>query len=107
MNKLEKRALANYPTWKKSNLNSIFSAYKNPSYDKQKAWEDCKALCYEKNGHNLKVVNHGTWFFSAGFEYPDAETGEVMFMYITKETQTVIDSWPINQKYPELFHYVP
>lgn len=90
MNKLEKRALANYSTWKKSNLDSIFSAYKNPSYAKQRAWDYCKALCYEKNGHNLKVVNHGVQLFSAGFEYPDAETGEIKFMFITKTTETSV-----------------
>lgn len=90
MNTLEKRALMNYPTWKRSTLDDIFKAYKSPSYAKQRAWNYCKELCREHDGFNLKVVNHGVQLFSAGFEYPDAETGEIKFMFITKTTETSV-----------------
>ena len=89
MNTLQKRAVANYYTWKRSNMDSIYKAYCKPSYAKVRAWDYCKNLCSKFGGKNLKVVNHGCQLFSAGFEFED-ENGIPSFMFITKSTNTAV-----------------
>ena len=81
----KRMARANYGAWRNSRYTDLRSAYGRYSKDKADAWDYCMKLCYEKNGEGLKVISANSWRFTAGFEYPDAETGELYFMYITKE----------------------
>ena len=48
---------------------SIYKAYKTPSDNKVRAWEYCKQLCRDNNGHNLKVIGHSCHVFSAAFTF--------------------------------------
>ena len=73
-----------YYRYRKSTWNELYDAYSNFSKGKVDAWRYCKDLCAKLNGRDLKVVSRNCHKFTAGFEYTDPETGEIMFMYITK-----------------------
>ena len=81
----KRMAKSNIMAWRNSRYTDLRSAYGRYSKDKADAWDYCMKLCSEKNGEGLKVISANSWRFTAGFVYPDAETGELMFMYITKE----------------------
>lgn len=91
MTKLEKNALANYARYQRSVMDSIYSAYQNPSEAKREVWENCKRLCYKQHGKNLKVISKNCQFFSAGFEFTDAVTGMKKFMRITPSHNTAVE----------------
>lgn len=76
-------AKGNIDSWKRSSDFSLDSAYGRYSSNKASAWKYCEDLRDKHDGRNLKVISHNTYMFTAGFEYNDAETGEVMFMFIT------------------------
>lgn len=80
----EKRAIANYWQWRRSIYTDLNKAYGKCSKAKKEAWEYCQDLCRRKNGEGLKVISRNAHMFTAGFEYPDPDTGELYFMYITK-----------------------
>lgn len=80
-----------YEDYRRSNMHRLEDAYTSYSPAKGAAWDYCRRLCYENNGHGLKVIATNTFTFSAGFEYEDAETGVCMFMYITKAYDTPVE----------------
>jgi len=80
----ENRARANYSAWKRSSYTDVYHAYGSISKGKRDAWDYCVDLCKKYNGEGLKVISRNCHKFTAGFEYVDKETGEIMFMYITK-----------------------
>ena len=63
--------------WRKCKGKDLNSAYKKPSEDKQKAWENCKVICNACNGSDLCVGGHGIQFFSALFVIRDPWHGDV------------------------------
>lgn len=67
LNKTTKRASNFISSYNYSSNYDILEAYKNCSGDKIRAWKQCKKLCYENNGHDLKVLGHNSFYFSAGF----------------------------------------
>lgn len=73
-----------YRRWQNSSDVDLYHAYGSFSQAKANAWEDCKRLEAEFTGTGLRVIGHNSMQFSAGFTGVDPETGEVMFMYITK-----------------------
>ena len=89
----ENRARANYLTYRNSSWTELYDAYDSFSKGKVDAWKYCRDLCKQYNGRDLKVVNRNCHKFTAGFEYTDPESGEIMFMYITKGSNTAI---PVN-----------
>ena len=84
MTREERVAQSNIGTWKRSTWYEIYDAYDSFSKGKVDAWKYCKSLCKKYDGRDLKVVNRNCHKFTAGFEYTDKDTGEIMFMYITK-----------------------
>lgn len=76
-------AKGNINSWNRSSYHSIYEAYDRPSSNKISAWQYCIDLCNKNNGRGLKVISRNTYTFTAGFEFDDAATGEVMFMFIT------------------------
>lgn len=80
----ENRARANYAAYRRSTWTELYDAYDSFSRGKVDAWRYCKDLCKKYNGDGLKVISRNCHKFTAGFEYVDSETGEIMFMYITK-----------------------
>lgn len=64
---------------------SIWEAYENPSWNKQKAWNYCKELCNKLNGFDLVISSRNTFSFSAVFSFNDPETGVLCYAYITKD----------------------
>lgn len=92
--KMTKRERTAYEDWKRSEMYELYHAYGSASTAKWNAWEYCKRLCRDMNGEGLKVISKNTFQFTVGFEYPSEETGEIMFAYITanSDTFTPIDS---------------
>ena len=78
-NKQIKRAYYHYNNY--TTYENIWYAYEQPSSKKEKAWEDCKALCKEYNGENLRVIGKNTYHFSAGFTC--IIDNKYCFVYIT------------------------
>jgi hypothetical protein len=76
-------ARANISAWRNSNYTDLNSAYDRCSKDKRDAWEYCVDLCRRKNGTGLKVISRNSYRFTAGFEFDNPDTGELMFMYIS------------------------
>lgn len=79
----EKRARANIMAWRNSRYTDLHSAYGKCSSRKKDAWEYCEDLCRRKNGEGLRVISRNSHIFTAGFTFPNPDTGELMFMYIT------------------------
>ena len=88
----KRTARGNISSYDRSTDYSIFDAYDRPSAAKVAAWNDCKALCYECGGYGLKVINHNTFTFTAGFESVDIDTGVVMFHYITPNYHIAVEA---------------
>ena len=61
----------------------IFDAYRNPSQAKVAAWEYCKQLCKELDGHDLIISAKAHQAFSAVFKFEDH--GHLCYGYITKD----------------------
>lgn len=62
---------------KKETLGSIFAAYKTPSQAKIDAFHEIAIECNQRGGFGLCVLGATCQFFSAGYFYPDPETGEL------------------------------
>lgn len=54
---------------KKSSSYDIETFYQRPSYNKIKAWDECKKLCNEHNGKGLCITGGNSSYFSAGFTF--------------------------------------
>lgn len=63
----------------------IFEAYNNPSAAKIRAWHRCQDLCRRMHGTNLIISSRNTMKFSVVFMFPDEETGELCYAYITAD----------------------
>jgi len=79
----ENRARVNISSWRNSRYTDLNSAYGRCSSAKKRAWEYCQDLCRKYEGEGLKVISRNGYRFTAGFEYADPNTGELMFMYIS------------------------
>lgn len=55
---------------------SIFKAYAEPSYAKQKAYWHCESICYDVGGTKLCITGHNCFHFTASFVTLDKETGK-------------------------------
>lgn len=61
----------------------IFEAYSKPSTAKVRAWEYCKQLCKEVNGHDIIISARGCQTFSVCFKFED--NGRPCYAYITRD----------------------
>lgn len=61
----------------------IFAAYNKPSIAKIRAWDYCKRLCKEMNGHDLIICARNSMKFSACFKFES--DGKNCYAYITKD----------------------
>ena len=78
----------NYYFSKPSSCN-IETYYKNPSYNKVKAWRYCKELCNKYNGSGLYVTGGNSSYFSAGFTFN--KDGKSYLCYITYSSNYCIE----------------
>ena len=76
--------LSAYERWLKSTDTELWHVYGSFSEAKAKAMEYCRNLMDSLDGRDLRIISHNTNEFTVGFEFPDGETGELNFMYITK-----------------------
>lgn len=77
------REYAEYAYNNRYTYTDIFQAYGNPSAAKIRAWDYCKRLCKEMNGHDLIITGKNCMKFSACFKFEDA--GKPCYCYITKD----------------------
>lgn len=70
-----------YSRWCNSTYDNIFKAYDRPSTKKISAWEYCEDLCSKYEGHDLRVIGHNCYKFTAGFV--GKVDGEDVFVFIT------------------------
>lgn len=89
---MKRTARGNYGAYLNSDAYDISQAYGRYSTAKSRAWEYCRELCERLGGYALKVINHNTFTFTAGFESIDPETGVVRFTYITPNYDITIDA---------------
>ena len=83
--KTEKRLMFGaYRKYKESTDTELYDVYNKVSNAKKNAMEYCKELMHKLNGRDLRIISHTVQFFTVGFEFPDEETGELNFAYITK-----------------------
>ena len=68
-----------------SNYDDIYSAYKNPSVYKVRAWNWCKELCREMHGYDLIISAAGCQTFSVVFTFNERGTGRKCYAYITRD----------------------
>ena len=61
----------------------IFTAYTSPSINKIRAWEHCKKLCHDLNGHSLIITGRSSHCFSVCFKFEDK--GRDCYAYITRD----------------------
>lgn len=57
---------------------SIYEAYRQPSYNKVRAFRDCEAAKASKNGYDARIPSASCHFFTYAFRYRDAEGKERM-----------------------------
>ena len=90
MTQIEKRAREAYEIYKQSEIRTLREAYGSYSKDKDNAMTDCRVLCRELGGSDLKIITYNRYVFTAGFEFTNEE-GKKMFMYITPSYNTTIE----------------
>ena len=59
------------------NIGGLYAAYKNVSEQKIMAYLAIEHDCFMRDGYGLCVLTHSCFFFTAGYFYPDAKTGEI------------------------------
>ena len=91
MTRREKTAQSNIKAWERSTEFNLWNAYESFSSKKQRAFDYCKELQYKYGGHDLKIISHNTFIFTAGFAFEDKETGACKFMFITPSYDTAVD----------------
>lgn len=89
---MERRAEGNYLAYERSHYGDLLDAYTKCSEAKRAAWLHCRDLMAEHDGWGLKVISRNTWMFTAGFEFTNPETGELMFMYITPSYDVAVSA---------------
>lgn len=77
--------------YEKAETKTLYDVYTKPSVAKERAWERVLRLAKTFDGIEIKVVHFNTFSFTAGFMFPDAETGALQFAYITKDNIYVWD----------------
>ena len=55
--------------WRRSEVETIWQAYKNPSYAKEKAFNYCMNKCKEMNGYRPRITGSSCFVFSFAFVY--------------------------------------
>lgn len=58
-----------YNNFKNATMMTIWDAYNNPSWNKQKAYHDCVNRCMEMHGGPWAIPTKNTFQFSFAFEY--------------------------------------
>lgn len=86
----ERQAKNHYKAWKCSGATLLEHVYKKHSVNKERAWRYCQEMQCRFNGYGLKVISHNCMIFTAGFEFMDEKTGEVMFYYISPTFDCVV-----------------
>ena len=82
-------ATKKYAEYLKSTTCELSQAYGRYSPAKLKAWNYCKELMWDLQGHGLKIISHNGYQFTAGFMFE--ENGKEMFMYISKAHDIAVE----------------
>lgn len=71
---------AAYKTAWKTELRECYASW---SYEKQKAYDYQRRLCYDSDGYDFRILSATGWFFSVGYLFPDRNTGVIMLHVAT------------------------
>lgn len=72
-----------YSSWLNSKNYTLYHAYQNPSYSKERAYDYCLEKFRLYNGEDFKIIGSNSFVFTVGFVFTDVQTDEKMFFYIT------------------------
>ena len=75
--------------YKASTLHTLKDAYAKPSAAKLAAFKHCLQQYDMENGHNLRIISAGPWFFTVAFEVTTA-LGATGLRVITREHDYLI-----------------
>lgn len=75
--------------YNKSTWHTLKDAYVKPSAAKQAAFKRCQQKCEAENGHNLRIISAGPWFFTVAFEVTTT-LGATELRVITREHDYLI-----------------
>lgn len=84
-----KKDSAKANTWRNAFDNAIVDGYTledvytNPSFYKRNAWLGIVRQSWAVNGNSPVIISHNTYAFTAGFHFPDPETGVLKVAIIT------------------------
>ena len=67
LNTNTKRAQAYIYSYKRSNIDDIYGAYKNPSTRKTRADYECQAQMRRENGNGYKIIGYNSDRFTAAW----------------------------------------
>lgn len=76
---------------KRATYNTLWQAYKKPSYAKWAALNYCKSKQKELDGFNFRITSYNKFCFTAAFQFVDKETGVLRLYYITRDYDYVCD----------------
>ena len=79
MTKKQKQMLNSYVN---SNIRTIYEAYREPSNNKLKAYEYCKADMVAHNGFDFRITGVSSHYFSCAYRYIDTD-GNTRLVYHT------------------------
>ena len=80
MTKFQQRLYENHQC---ATARTIWDAYENPSYNKEKAYRRCVEKAKALGADEWRIPSKNTFQFSFSAIYPDKETGELRLMYET------------------------
>lgn len=84
--KIIKQAYQNYIS--QTTKKDLYDFFKQPSDNKRQIyWHWQYTILPKMHGYDLAVLGGNCQDFTLGFLYPDKDTGEIMFAYITKYNQ--------------------
>lgn len=67
LNTNTKRAQAYIYSYKRSNIDDIYGAYKNPSTRKTRADYECRAQMMSESGHGYRIIGYNSDRFTAAW----------------------------------------
>ncbi len=91
-----KKDSAHANTWRNAFDNAIVNGYTledvyiNPSLYKRNAWLGVVRQSWVVNGSSPVVISHNTHTFTAGFHFPDPETGVLKVAIITPQSRILL-----------------
>lgn len=76
---MKKNLSAQYAQYKRATATTLRDVYTSWSAAKERAYDWCLEKMRRQDGENFRIISANTFQFTCGREYPDPETGVLMF----------------------------